>query len=255
MTSRPVPDRREGKIVATIEARMTSSRLPGKVLLPVLGRTMLERLILRLQAVPAIDEIVLATTTNPSDDALADLARALGARAFRGSESDVLGRVLEAAERAGADVIVQITGDCPIIDPELVEQTIAMYRHNDVAYASNSSYRSYPDGMDTQVFSLAALAESSRLTEDPLDREHVSLHMINHPELFPHVVLVAPPSLTWPELGLTLDEPSDFELLTEIIEALEPGSPLFGLRQVIDYLRDRPELVGVNSKVARKGAT
>ena len=99
---------------------MTSSRLPGKVLLPVLGRTMLERLILRLQAVPAIDEIVLATTTNPSDDALADLARALGARAFRGSESDVLGRVLEAAERAGADVIVQITGDCPIIDPELV---------------------------------------------------------------------------------------------------------------------------------------
>ena len=109
--------------------------------------------------------------------------------------------------------------------------------------------------MDTQVFSTSALKESARLTDDPFDREHVSLHMVKHPVWFPHLVLVAPTSMTWPELGLTLDEPSDYDLLKAIIETLEPESPLFGLREVLDLLGAHPELVAVNSNVTRKGAT
>lgn len=243
------------KIVATIEARMTSSRLPGKVLLPVLGQPMLHRLIARLRAVPSISEIVIATTTNAADDVLVEFAAKEKVMVFRGSELDVMARVIGAAELGEADVIVEITGDCPIIDPDIVEQTIQMYLHHDAAYVSNSHIRSYPDGMDTQVFRLDTLKQSARMTIDPLDREHVSLHIRNHPELFPRVDLVAPPSLCWPELGLTLDEPKDYELLKNIIEYFEPTNSLFSCLDVVRLLRQMPEWVAINQTVVRKGNT
>ena len=145
------------RVVATIEARMTSSRLPGKVMMQALGRPMLAHLTSRLKAVPSIDEIVLATTVNSADDVLVDFASKDGIKVFRGSEEDVLARVIAAGESAGAQVLVEITGDCPVIDPDLVEQTIQMYFHHDVDYASNSIVSSYPDGMETQVISMAAL--------------------------------------------------------------------------------------------------
>jgi spore coat polysaccharide biosynthesis protein SpsF len=113
----------------------------------------------------------------------------------RGSEDDVMARVIGAAEAGGADVVVEITGDCSIIDMDVVEQTIQMYLHHDADYVSNSHIRSYPDGMDTQVIRLDSLKRSAAMTNDPLDREHVSLHMRNHPQLFSHIYLVAPPSL------------------------------------------------------------
>ena len=121
--------------MAIVEARMTSSRLPGKHLLQVRGRPMLGYLIERLKAVPSLDQIVIAMTDRANDDPLQAFAESQGVMAFRGSEDDVMGRVLQAAQANSADVICEVTGDCPIIDPELVEQTIAMYRHNDVAYA------------------------------------------------------------------------------------------------------------------------
>jgi spore coat polysaccharide biosynthesis protein SpsF len=241
------------KIVATIEARMTSSRLPGKVLLPVLGRPMLHHLITRLRAVPSINDIVIATTTNATDDVLVDFASQEKVMVYRGSELDVMARVIGAAELARADLIVEITGDCPIIDPDIVEQTIQMYLHHDVAYVSNAHIRSYPDGMDTQVFRLDILKQSATMTNDPLDREHVSLHIRNHPELFPKVHLVAPPSLCWPELGLTLDETQDYDLLKRIIEHFAPINSLFGCLDVINFLRNKPELVSINQDVRRKG--
>ena len=243
------------KIVATIEARMTSSRLPGKVLLPVLGQPMLHHLITRLRAVKSINEIVIATTTNVTDDVLVEFAAKEKVMVFRGSELDVMARVIGAAELGGADVIVEITGDCPIIDPDIVEQTIQMYLHHDAAYVSNAHIRSYPDGMDTQVFRLYTLKKSASLTTDPLDREHVSLHIRNHPELFTKVHLVAPPSLCWPELGLTLDEPKDYELLKNIIEHFGPDNPLFSCLDVVRLLRQKPEWVAINQTVVRKGDT
>jgi spore coat polysaccharide biosynthesis protein SpsF len=239
------------KIVATIEARMTSSRLPGKVLLPALGRPMLSHLTSRLKAVPSIDEMVLATTINATDDPLVEFAKQDGIRWFRGSEDDVMGRVIGAAESVSADVVVEITGDCPIIDPDLIEQTIQVYKFNKAEFASNSAIRCYPDGMDTQVFALDALKRSAAMTADPLDREHVTRHIINHPELFTHVYLVAPPSLHWPDLGLTLDERSDYELVRTLIEYFGNDEAHFGCGDVIHALRQHPEWVAINENVRR----
>ena len=240
------------KIVATIEARMTSSRLPGKVMLPALGRPMLAHLTSRLKAAPSIDEIVLATTVNAADDVLVDFAKKDGIKVFRGSEEDVMARVIGAAESAQADVVVEITGDCPIIDPDLVEQTIRVFKHHQAVYCANSFFSSYPDGMDTQVITLEALKKSFAMTDDPLDREHVSRHIVNNPQLFPHAYLVAPPSLHWPGLGLTLDEPADYELIRTLIENLGKDNPLFGCGDVIRFLRANPQVLAINDMVKRK---
>jgi spore coat polysaccharide biosynthesis protein SpsF len=245
------------KIVATIEARMSSSRLPGKVLMEVSGRPMLHHLVRRLRAVPSIDEIVLATTVNAGDDILVEFAKTEGVLAFRGSEDDVMGRVVGAGEMANADVIVEITGDCPIIDPDIVEQTIRIFRAHahQAAYAANNHIKTYPDGMDTQVFRLETLRKSAAMTNEPLDREHVSLHMRNNPELFPHVYLIAPPSLHAPELGLTLDEPADYELLRRIIEHFGEAKPLFGCGDVLRLLESNPHWIEINRNVKRKRDT
>lgn len=242
------------KIVATIEARMTSSRLPGKVMMPALGRPMLAHLTRRLKAVPSIDKIVLATTVNATDDVLVDFAEKDGINVFRGSEEDVMSRVIGAAELAQADVVVEITGDCPIIDPDLVEQTIRVFMRNNAVYCANSFISSYPDGMDVQVMTLEALKRSFSMTDDPLDREHVSRHIVQNPQLFPHVYLIAPPSLHWPGLGLTLDEPADYELIRTLIENLGKDDFLFGCGDVIRYLRANPQVLKINDMIQRKDA-
>lgn len=233
---------------------MTSSRLPGKVLLPVLERPMLQHLVSRLRAVPSLDAIVLATTSNAADDLLEVFASKAGIACFRGSEDDVMQRVIDAAESVGADVVVEITGDCPVIDPEIVEQAIRMFQANDADYVGNAQVRSYPDGMDVQVFRLDTLRRSAALTADRLDREHVTLHIRNHPELFSHVHLVAPPEIHWPELGLTLDEQADYELLKRIIEHYEE-KPLFSCLDAVRLLRNRSEWLAINEAVQRKGNT
>lgn len=231
---------------------MTSSRLPGKVLFQAGGEQMLMHLVRRLRAVPSLDEIVVATTVNAIDDPLAAFSRETGVSCFRGSEDDVLGRVVGAGDFARADILVEITGDCPVIDPDLVEQTIRTFLHHDADYVSNSVVRSYPDGMDTQVIKLSALKRAAELTDDPLDREHVSRFIYQHPELFSLVHVIAPPSLTWPELGLTLDEPRDYELLRALIEAF-PENPTFGCGEAIGFLRQNPHLLKINRSVVRKG--
>lgn len=242
------------KIVATIEARMTSSRLPGKVMMQALGCPMLEHLTRRLKATQSIDEIVLATTVNAADDVLVDFAQKDGIKVFRGSEADVLSRVIGAAESVNADVVVEITGDCPIIDPDLIEQTIRVFQRNNADYVANSYISSYPDGMDTQVMKLDSLKKSAAMTNDPLDREHVSRYIVHHPEIFSHVYLIAPPSLHWPGLGLTLDEPADYALLCILIEQLGQTNPLFGCGDVIRFLRANPDVLLTNNFVSRTTA-
>lgn len=243
------------KTIATIEARMTSSRLPGKVLLQAAGRPMLEHLVRRLGAAPSLDGIVLATTVNAADNVLEEFADRIGIGCYRGSEEDVMARVIGAAESAGADTVVEITGDCPIIDPQIVEQTIRMFRAHQADYVSNAHIRSYPDGMDTQVFRLHTLQRSAAMTDDALDHEHVTLHIRNHPEIFSHVHLVAPPEIHWPELGLTLDEPQDYELLKKIIEHFEPANSLFSCLDVVRLLRQKQDWAALNQAVVRKGDT
>ncbi|MDP2030672.1 MAG: glycosyltransferase family protein [Thiobacillus sp.] len=241
------------RVVATIEARMNSTRLPGKVLLPAMGEPMLMHLVRRLRAVPSIDEIVIATTVNASDQPIVEFARSADVACYRGSEDDVLARVIGAGESAQAEVLVEITGDCPVIDPDLIGQTIQMFFHHQVQYASNSLVRSYPDGMDTQVMWLEALKSSAARTTDQLDHEHVTRFICHNPELYPRVHLIAPSSLHWPDLGLTLDEESDYQLLKKLIEELAPTDPLFSCHDMIRLLRQHPEWVDINRAVVRKG--
>lgn len=243
------------KIVATIEARMTSSRLPGKVMLSAGGKPMLEHLVDRLKAVPSLQEIVIATTVNDADQPLADFAAQAGIVCFRGSEHDVMRRVIGAAESVDADVVVEITGDCPIIDPQIVEQIIRIFIANKADYVSNAHVRSYPDGMDVQVFALETLKRSAAMTQSKLDREHVTLHIRNHPELFSHLHVLAPPEIHWPELGLTLDEPKDYELIKQVIENLQADKRQFSCLDAVRLMRSRPDLLGINQEVVRKGDT
>lgn len=246
--------RPDSKVVAIVEARMASTRLPGKVLLPAAGRPLLQHLVDRLRAVPSLDQIVIATTTAAGDDVLERFAHAQGVGCFRGSPDDVMQRVIDAAEACEADVIVEVTGDCPLIDPEIVEQMIRTYRAHEgqAEYVSNCAVRSFPDGMEVQVFRLDTLRRSAALTDDPLDHEHVTLHIRKHPELFPQAHLVAPPAQHWPGLGLTLDEPGDYELIRALVEHFA-DRPMFGCAETLALLRSRPDLLALNSAVVRKG--
>ena len=239
-------------IVAIVEARMSSSRLPGKVLLHALEHPMLYLLVQRLKLVKSINEIVIATTTSPADQPLVDFCLKHDIRFYRGSEEDVLDRVLSAAIANNADIIVEITGDCPLIDPDLVQQAISIFQANEVDYLANCHIRSYPDGMDIQVFTVRCLQESSKQTHDKLDREHVTLHIRNNPLKFRQLHLIAPPSLYWPELGLTLDEKQDYELIKIIFEHFR-GCINFSCFQILDFLKNFPHLLELNKSVTRKG--
>jgi len=240
------------RVVAIIEARMTSSRLPGKHLIEAGGLPFIGHLIRRLKAVPSLDQIVLATTQNATDDILVQVVQDFGIPCFRGSENDVQDRVIGAGENFNADIIVEITGDCPVIDPEIVEQSIRTYMANSASFVTNAHIRSYPDGMDAQVFPLSALVKSKQLSNDPGDREHVTLFMRRNPHIFPPIHLVAPPSLYWPELGLTLDESADVKLLTKIVEYFGLDRPLFSCCDIVRALRNNPSWLDLNAHVNRR---
>jgi spore coat polysaccharide biosynthesis protein SpsF len=240
------------KTAAIIEARMTSTRLPGKVLLPVLGRPLLDHLIERLRRAGTLDQIIVATTTNATDDPVEALTRDLGCGCFRGSEGDVLDRVLSAAHRFGVDLIAEITGDCPLMDPAIVDTLVGTFRLNRYDYVSNVIERTYPRGMDAQVFPTEVLDAVARLTDDPVDHEHVSLYIYNHPERFSlHNVGSGLPS-RYHDLRLTVDTKEDFQLIRTIFEELYPEKPDFSLRDILDLFDRRPGLAEINRHVQQK---
>ncbi|MEK9725447.1 MAG: glycosyltransferase family protein [Rhodospirillaceae bacterium] len=242
------------RIVANIEARMTSSRLPGKVLMEAAGKPMLQHMIERLQKVPSLDGVVVATTVNETDRPVVDLAESLGVGHFRGSEEDVLLRVLDAARAHDVDVIVEMTGDCPLIDPALVEACIQGYLAAGVDYVSNVLERTYPRGMDTQVFATDVLADVADRTDDPEDREHVSIFIYRNPQIYSLKNMPGPPELTDPGLGLTLDTPEDLDLIRRVFDALYPANPDFTLADILALLKNDPSLAELNAHVRRKHA-
>lgn len=238
------------KTIAIIEARMTSARLPGKVLLPTCGKPLLAHLIERLQRVSNLDAIVIATTINSGDDPIVELAQGMGVGCFRGSENDVLSRVLGAAQAYGADVIVEITGDCPAIDPNIVAQCIDAFFVSGADYVENSLY---PGGMNFTAFTTKTLAEVELFTRnDPLAREHVSLPIYKHPEKYRQYKVVAPPELSRPDIYIELDEPSDYEMIKAIFEALYPVNPEFTLADILKFLDTHPKILELNSHVKRR---
>jgi len=224
------------KTVAIIEARITSTRLPGKILLPILGKPMLELLIERLKRSKYLDKIVVATTQNPSDDPVEQLADRIGVGCFRGSEDDVLDRVLRAAHAYEADVIVEITGDCPLIDPEILDKVIS----------------TYPRGMETQVFSTAVLEKVASRTQDPVDHEHVSLYIYEHPAIFSLFNVESTLSEEDSSIRLTVDTHEDFQLIKAIYELLYPSNPEFTFDDVVNLLEKRKDLRELNQNIRQK---
>jgi len=240
------------KTVAIIEARMTSTRLPGKILLPIEGKPLLEILVERLKQAEFLDKIVIATTDKSSDDIVEQLAQRLGVGFFRGSEEDVLDRVLQAAHASNADIIVEITGDCPLLDPRLVDQLIRIYQQKGVDYVSNILKRTYPRGMDLQIFSTKVLEKVARLTQDPVDHEHVSLYIYEHPEVFSLFNVESDlPEKFW-DARLTVDTREDFELIKAIFESLYPSNPAFTLEDIVDLIEKRPDLLSINRNIRQK---
>jgi spore coat polysaccharide biosynthesis protein SpsF len=240
------------RVIATIEARMSATRLPGKVLLPILGEAVLARLIERVRRASLVDDVVIATTVNPADIPVVELAHQLKTSVFRGSEEDVMGRVLGAAQAHNADIIVELTGDNPLIDPATIDRMVATYLEGGTDYVANVLERSYPLGMDTQVFSTATLQDAAGRTDDPLHREHVSLFIYRNPQLYRLTNLVAPKACHWPELRLTLDTRADYEMISRCYESLYPQDAGFDLPQIIAFFRQNPELAEHNAAVAHK---
>jgi spore coat polysaccharide biosynthesis protein SpsF len=239
------------KTVVTIEGRMTSSRLPGKILMKACEKPVLELLVERLRQVKNIDGIVIATTANKTDDPVEKLANSIGIKCFRGSEEDVLKRVLEAARSADASTIVEITGDCPLIDPEIVSQVIELYNNNICDYASNIDPSTFPIGMDVQVFSTELLALADKETDSKEDREHVSWFIRRQPDRFTKISLPARPELHWPELEITLDEKEDFELIKKIFEHFYPENRFFSCLDIVRYIKSNPGLLEINGNIQR----
>jgi spore coat polysaccharide biosynthesis protein SpsF len=239
------------RVVATIEARMSASRLPGKVMLPLAGAPLLERLIERLRRSRKVDEIVVATTIEAPDAAIADLCNRINCRVYRGPVEDITQRLLGAA--AGADIVVQITGDCPLIDPVHVDETVRLLCESKADYASNGLHaNTFPLGLDVRCFTAEALRRSAELSSDPTDRIHGSYFIYRNPDLFRLVGWKAPADLHWPELRLTVDEPADYELVRRVFEALYPVNSSFSAADVLKLLRQRPEWVLLNSAVRQK---
>ena len=242
------------KIVSTIEARMASSRLPGKTMKEVLGRPMLERLIERLKRAKTVDDIIVATTVNPEDEVIARLAKNIGIKYFRGSSEDVLDRVLKAAQAHQADVIVEMTGDCPLLDPEIVDLLVSKFLagKGKYDYVANVIKRTFPRGLDTQVFLVSVLEEVSRITQDPDDRENVSLYIYEHPEKYRLLNVEAPPEIGRPDLRLTVDTEDDLKLIREIYAALYPKNPAFTTLDVIKLIEANPSLKMININIQQK---
>ena len=235
------------KIVASIEARMTSSRLPGKVLMEAHKNiSMLEFMLNRVKKSKLIDDIIVATTVNKDDDDIVNLCNKLNINVFRGSEPDVLLRVLEAHKSLNSDVIVELTGDCPLIDPLLIDKVISVFLNSNYDYVSNSHVRSYPDGFDVQVFSLELLDKISNLTNDKYDRENVTpyIYKSDHYSTF---AVIADKNEFWPDLRVTLDDKGDYLLIKNIIDYFSSNKNNdFSVNDVINYIKDNKELLNLN---------
>lgn len=227
-----------------VQARMGSTRLPGKVLKDVAGRPMLSYQMERLRRVKRAERIVVATTDQPADDAVERFCQKEKIACVRGSEHDVLARYHLAIERFPADVVVRITADCPLIDPAIVDEAIAAYEPD---YVSNMLETTYPYGMAVEVFSAQALREVHREAKDPAEREHVTPFIYRHPERYRLRSLTMAPNLShhrW-----TVDTPEDFELVSRLLKTLKPH---FTLQDVLAVLDDHPDWCAINAHVEQK---
>jgi spore coat polysaccharide biosynthesis protein SpsF len=230
-----------------VQARMDSTRLPGKVLQPIAGKPMLEWQLDQLAAVRRADRVVLATTVNPEDEALAALTRERGLACYRGSEHDVLERYAEAARAFDARTVIRICGDCPLMDPEVVDAVIACYEQGPPAdYVSNTCEKTFPLGCGAEVFSREALETANAEARDPVEREHVTPFFYFRPERFR--IRQYKQDRDESHWRWTVDTPEDFDFVTRILTAIGPRRP-FRRADVFAVLDRHPEWSGINAHV------
>lgn len=229
---------------------MDSTRLPGKVLKKVVGKPLLELEIERLQRVKLKDEIIIAITCNPQDDPIVALCEKLKIPYYRGSENDVLSRYYEAAIEFKSDVIVRVTADCPLIDPDITNQVIQKYLESGKDYVSNTLKRTFPRGLDTEVFSFQCLEKAFNETKRPSDREHVTPYIYKNPDIFR--CLGVESAVDRSRFRWTVDTMEDFNLIKTIYESVYHRNPLF-LSEELYLLYDKhPEWTKINSHIKQK---
>lgn len=242
------------KVVCIIQARMGSTRLPGKVMLDLCGKTVLGHVIERVRKVKNIDEIVIATTTKEDDTIIVEEALKYGVKVFRGSEEDVLSRYYYAAKENEADVVVRITSDCPLIDPEIVDEMLKkfkyLYKENKVDYLSNTLERTFPRGLDAEIFSFNILEEAFTSAKKHYQREHVTPYIYENPNKFK--LIGYKNKVDYSYHRWTLDTEEDFRLISKIYEELYKNEYIFSFSKVINLFNINPKLYNINVDIEQK---
>ena len=240
------------KVVALVQARMGSTRLPGKVLRPIVGKPMIELLLTRLSKSKEIDEIVVATSNKNRDDQLQLSVKSLGYKCTRGSEKDVLDRFYQSAKFLKADVIIRITGDCPLMDPMLVDQCVRRFKQEQVDYFSNASPMTYPDGLDIEVMTFDSIKRANRVASSEFDREHVTPYIRNSDDF-------SKGSMSYTEdlssQRWSIDEPEDLIVISNVFKHFAPDI-FFDWQDVLELKDRNPELFMANKNIKNnEGAT
>lgn len=239
-------------IYAIIQARMGSSRLPGKVLMDLAGQPVLARVVDRVAASSRVDQVIVATTDQPEDNAIAVLCSQEGWNCYRGSASDVLDRYYQAAQAAGAtagDAVVRITADCPLIDPTVIDEVISLFSAHQLDYASNVDPPTFPDGLDVEVIDYWALQKAWEEADLISEREHVTPYIRNHKELFRQDSLRGEADLS--QWRWTLDEPADYQFLLGIYTKLPGLNRDTSMGEILSFLSNHPDLTQINQDISR----
>lgn len=240
---------RQFDVIAILQARVSSSRLPGKVLRPILGRPMLARQLERLRRSRRIEKLLVATSDDPSDQPIAELCAAEAVACVRGSLHDVLDRYYQAAKPLAPAHVVRLTGDCPLTDPELIDAVVEFHLRGGYDFTSNAIEPSFPDGLDVAVFRYRLLEHAWQGATLASEREHVTLFMRRQPERFRIGAYKGSPDRS--QMRWTVDEPADLAFVTAVYERLYPGKPDFGSGDIYQLLEREPELLLLNRGIGR----
>ncbi len=236
------------KVTAIIQARMSSTRLPGKVLMEVMGRPLLSYQIEKLRFSKRVDEIIIATTMNKEDVSIAELAQKEGLKVFRGSEDDVLDRYYQAAKEYNAEHIMRLTADCPLIDPEVCDQVAEYYFNSKLDYVRTGE--TFAEGLDCEIFSFKALEKAWKNAQLKSEREHVTLYFRNYPELF--AIKTVENETDDSKYRITVDQEEDYLVVKAIIENLYSGNDeYFKIKEIKSFLDTHPEVYQLNAQVIR----
>ena len=247
----------EDKVIASIQARASSTRLPGKILKKICNKPMLLLMLERLSNAKLLDDIIVSTTNNKNDDEVYELAKSQGYKVFRGNEFDCLDRHYQAVKNVGAKFICKITPDCPLIDPKVVDTVIRYFLENKdrFDYVSNVHPATYPDGLDVEMFSMSALEKSWKESKTEEEREHTTTYMWKHPTLFRIGSVVMPKEENlFTKERWTVDYPEDFQFVKAIYENLYDDGRIFLMEEILEFLKQRKDIKQINQHLVDHNA-